>query len=75
MLARNILKSELAFQGITHSTLAEKLNQAGLSETKASIDSKLSRGTFSANFFLDCLIAINVQNIELTNITHKTGSK
>ena len=34
-------------------------------ETKASIDSKISRGTFSASFFLQCLSVIGCSKVEI----------
>ena len=50
-----LLKSEMVKRGISTTDLMLLLNQQGLKETKSSIDSKISRGTFSASFFLQCL--------------------
>ncbi|OQY04106.1 MAG: hypothetical protein B6I20_03665 [Bacteroidetes bacterium 4572_117] len=41
------------------------LNQKGLNETQSSITSKISRGTFSASFFLQCLSVIGCTKFEL----------
>jgi len=48
---KRLLKSELIKRGISNAELALRLNEVGLEETKSSIDSKISRGTFSAGFF------------------------
>ena len=56
-----LLKSELLKNNLTRSDLAELLQKNGITETKASIDNKLSRGTFSAAFFLQCLYVMNGQ--------------
>ena len=40
----------------------------GLSETKASIANKVSRGTFSASFFLASLKAIGCQNVRVEDL-------
>jgi len=40
-------------------------SQKGLKETPSSITSKISRGTFSAAFFLQCLSVIGCAKIEI----------
>lgn len=65
--AKRLLKSELVKRGITNADLVLLLNEAGLAETKASVDSKISRGTFSAAFFLHCLSVMKCSKIELEN--------
>ena len=56
---RNYLKSELVKRDLTHEGLVTALYNIGIVETKASIDNKISRGTFSAVFLLQCLHAID----------------
>tara|TARA_R110001606_G_scaffold285601_1_gene433849 strand:- start:2535 stop:2810 length:276 start_codon:yes stop_codon:yes gene_type:complete len=62
---KRLLKSELVRRGISNSDLANMLGQIGIEETKSSIDSKISRGTFSASFFLQCLTVIGCEKIEI----------
>ncbi|MDD3722391.1 MAG: DUF6471 domain-containing protein [Lutibacter sp.] len=62
---KRLLKAELVRRGISHSDLAEMLIKIGVEETKSSIDSKISRGTFSASFFIQCLAVIRCEKIEL----------
>jgi hypothetical protein len=45
--AKRLLKSELVRRGITTEDLMVLLQNIGVSETKSSIDSKISRGTFN----------------------------
>jgi hypothetical protein len=40
------------------------LKGIGVEETKASIDSKISRGSFSASFFIQCLSVIRCHKLE-----------
>lgn len=63
--AKRILKSELIKRGVSNTELANRLNALGLSETKSSIDSKISRGKFSASFLLQCLEVIGCSRIEI----------
>ncbi len=59
---KRLLKSELVRRGITHEHLVVLLQDIGVDETKASIDSKISRGSFSAVFLIQCLIAIGCKS-------------
>lgn len=63
--AKRLLKSELIKRGVSNSELALRLNGLGTQETKSSIDSKISRGTFSAAFFIQCLSAIGCEKVEI----------
>lgn|GEM_PF-198301 len=62
---KRLLKSELVKRGISNSDLVILLKGIDLHETKASIDSKISRGSFSACFFLQCLSVIGCSKIEI----------
>ncbi len=65
---KRLLKSELVKRGITVSELVRLLNQHGLQETKSSVTSKISRGTFSATFFLQCLFVIGCTKLEIEDL-------
>ena len=60
-----LLKSELVKRGITSSDLVILLNNRGFNETKSSVTSKISRGTFSATFFLQCLSIIGCSKLDI----------
>ncbi|WP_371924337.1 DUF6471 domain-containing protein [Aliihoeflea sp. 40Bstr573] len=46
-------------------TRLQRLYQAGISREKVNIRNKLSRGKFTAAFFLQCLSAIGAQQLQL----------
>ncbi len=60
--AKRLLKAELVRRGITKEDLVNRLESIGVFETKASVESKISRGTFSAAFLLQSLNAIGCKN-------------
>ena len=60
--AKRLLKSELVRRGISNVELVNRLENIGVEETKASVESKISRGAFSAAFLLQCLNAIGCKN-------------
>lgn len=63
--AKNLLKAELKRKGVTYAQLAEKLAGLDIHETERNLNNKISRGGFSAAFLLQCLNAINVQDLRL----------
>lgn len=63
--AKEILKRELALRGISYLQLADLMIAQGWSLSKASMDNRMSRGSFSADFFLDALRAIGCSRIEI----------
>ncbi len=62
---KRLLKSELVKRGVSNAELAVLLNELGIRETKAGIDSKISRGSFSACFLIQCLSVIGCSKIEI----------
>jgi 3-mercaptopyruvate sulfurtransferase SseA len=56
---------ELKRKGVTYAQLAEKLGAMGISETERNLNTKISRGGFSAAFLLQCLEAIGSNDIRL----------
>lgn len=63
--AKRLLKSELVKRGFSNTDLVLLLKEIGVEETKSSIDSKISRGSFSATFLLQCLTVIGCQKIKI----------
>lgn len=61
--ARGLLKAELKRREVSYPQLAEKLAAIGVTETQASIANKISRGTFTAAFLLQCMHAIGCKSI------------
>ena len=62
-----LLKKELRNRNITYGELAEKLKEIGVDENAHNINIKISRGTFSAIFLIQCLEAIECENLELAD--------
>lgn len=63
--ARRVLRAELARRDITYKRLVQLLETQDVIETDRAIANKLSRGTFSFAFFLQCMKAIGASTISL----------
>ena len=66
-LSKAILKAELKRRNIGYRELAEKLTAMGSHESDRNIANKISRGGFTAAFFLQCLAAIGCQSVRLSD--------
>ena len=67
--AKRFLKAELKRADVTYEELARRLREHHrLNETKISVANKLSRGTFSAAFFLAAMKAIGREQLNLTDL-------
>ncbi|MDP2125540.1 MAG: DUF6471 domain-containing protein [Parvibaculum sp.] len=62
---KGILKSELKRRNLSYKQLAEKLKEIGVQETELNIKNKISRGGFTAVFFVQCLVAIGALEVRL----------
>ncbi len=63
--AKGILKAEIARRHLTYRDLVERLAAMGTAETEANLRNKISRGGFSAGFFVQCLVAIGAHSVRL----------
>ena len=63
--AKALLKAELKRRNVSYRDLADKLTAMGSAESEKNIANKISRGGFTAAFFLQCLKAIDCQTLRL----------
>ncbi len=64
---KNILKAELKRKNVGYRQLAERLEEIGIHESERNINNKISRGGFTAVFFMQCLMAIGVKELRLAD--------
>jgi len=62
---KGLLKAELKKRNVSYRDLAEKLTALGIPETEQNIGNKISRGGFTAVFFVQCLTAIGCSTLRL----------
>ncbi len=62
---KNMLKGELKKRGITYAQLAARLADVGVHENERNLNNKISRGGFSAVFFVQCMEAIGCTTLRL----------
>jgi hypothetical protein len=62
---KGLLKAELKRKGVSYAELAARLTATGIPETERNISNKLSRGSFTAVFFIQCLLTIGTHTVRL----------
>ena len=64
-VVKGLLKAELKRRNMGYADLADALRKIGVVDNERNLANKISRGTFTAVFFLQCLDAIGVRAIHL----------
>ena len=67
--AKRILKAELARHGLTYKGLVLRLAAMGVSDEEKAIANRISRGKFPFTFFLQCMRAMGVTEVDLRDGT------
>ena len=62
---KGMLKAELKRRDISYRDLAEKLEAIGVKDSERNISNKISRGSFTAVFFVQCMEAIGCDTVHL----------
>jgi hypothetical protein len=67
---KRLLKAELKREGVSYKILAERLKKMGVEDgtTEQNIANKMSRGSFSAVFLVQCLRAIGRNTLDLSHL-------
>lgn len=73
-LARNLLRGELMKRGMSYAALRDALADIGIEDTEGAIKSKMSRGRFSAVFFLQCMTVIGADWIQIPGLPDGAGA-
>ncbi len=64
-MAKNILRAEMVRNGASYATLVKRLAAFGIVDNELNLRNKISRGRFTAVFFLQCLKALNAEWIQV----------
>jgi len=72
--AKNLLKAELKRKGVSYRELAEKLTAMGSPDTEKNLANKISRGSFTAGFLVQCLSAIGSSGVRLDDYPYRNPS-
>lgn len=60
-----IVRAHMAQHGLSYADLQRLLAAVGVEENERNLRNKIMRGTFSASFWVQCLVALGVRSIPL----------
>ena len=63
--AKSLLRAEMARKSVTYAQLVERLSAIGVDDNERNLRNKVSRGKFTAGFFLQCLSALGTSQLHL----------
>jgi hypothetical protein len=66
---KGLLKAELKRRNVGYRDLAEKLEALGVKDSERNIANKISRGGFTAVFFVQCLVAVGAHTLRLEELS------
>jgi hypothetical protein len=61
-----VLRAEMALRRVSYADLVKLLAAIEVKETEANLRNKVSRGSFTAAFLLQCLTVMNVTTLHLS---------
>jgi len=62
---KGLLKAELKRRGFSYRELATRLAEIGVRDNEKNINNKISRGSFSAVFLIQCLSVIGCKRLDI----------
>jgi Domain of unknown function (DUF6471) len=74
-LVKNMLRAEMMRRGVSYTTLVERLAQIGIVDNELNLRNKVSRGRFTAVFFMQCMKALGADWINVPASVEEAGRK
>lgn len=68
-LVKGILRAEMTRRSMTYEQLAERLAEFDVKDSAVNLRNKVARGGFSAVFWVQCLRALGVRQIDISDLS------
>lgn len=67
-MVKNILRAEMMRRGVSYAGLADRLGEYGIEDNELNLRNKVSRGRFTAVFFMQCMQALGVEILQIPHV-------
>ena len=74
-MVKNILRAEMMRRGVSYAGLAERLQEQGVEDNELNLRNKVSRGRFTAVFFIQCMQALGVDLLQIPQAMEEAARK
>ncbi|MBU2341241.1 MAG: hypothetical protein KKE77_08375 [Alphaproteobacteria bacterium] len=74
-MVKNILRAEMMRRGVSYAGLAERLQEHGIEDNELNLRNKVSRGRFTAVFFMQCMQALGVELLQIPQAIEEAARK
>lgn len=64
-MVKNMLRAQMMHNGVSYAALAERLAAFGITDNELNLRNKVSRGRFTAVFFIQCMKALDADWIKV----------
>ena len=74
-MVKNILRAEMMRRGVSYAGLADRLGEYGIKDNELNLRNKVSRGRFTAVFFMQCMQALGVEILQIPHAVEEAAKK
>ena len=74
-MVKNILRAEMMRRGVSYAGLVARLREQGIEDTELNLRNKVSRGRFTAVFFMQCMQALGVDLLQIPQAMEEAARK
>lgn len=74
-MVKNILRAEMMRRGVSYAGLADRLGEYGIEDNELNLRNKVSRGRFTAVFFMQCMQALGVDILQIPHAVEEAAKK
>ncbi|MBA4760294.1 DUF6471 domain-containing protein [Sphingomonas sp.] len=64
-LVKNMLRAEMMRRGVSYEQLVIRLADIGVEDNVLNLRNKVARGRFTAPFFVQCMVALGVKELQI----------
>lgn len=74
-MVKNMLRAQMMLEGVSYAALAERLAAFGITDNELNLRNKVSRGRFTAVFFMQCMMALGADRIKMPASVEEAARK
>jgi len=74
-MVKNMLRAQMMQNGVSYAQLAERLAAVGITDNEINLRNKVSRGRFTAVFFIQCMRVLGADWIKIPVSIQEAGRK